>query len=123
VLVRTGPCKSALFVVRERKKGIVRIRELNGGIVVLTGSGGGTMTMTNLTLSVTDMTVCPGNGNGNCNGGGNGNGNGAAGTLGRFQIQSDSGFAHFRIGGTLNVGANQQVGVYHGTLNIEVLFN
>ena len=41
----------------------------------------------------------------------------------RMRITSQNGIAHFRIGGTLHVGANQLVGTYTGSFQVEVNFN
>ena len=109
-IVRTGTCHAAIFAVMGRKNLLVRIREVNGGVISLTGSAGGTMTVTNLTISVTDLQSAPGGGN-------------PAGTFGRYRITNDSGVGTFRIGGRLNVGANQTPGVYNGVLNMQVVFN
>jgi hypothetical protein len=109
-LIRTGPCEAAEFGLLGRKNWLVRIREQNGGSVLLTGPGGATMTMNSMTIGTTDLTPAPGGGN-------------PPGTFGRYRITSDSGFAYFRIGGTLHVAANQAIGQYDGTLNIQVLFN
>jgi hypothetical protein len=110
VVMRTGPCTAAEFAILGRKNWLVRIREQNGGTIVLTGPGGATMTVTNMTIDVTDMVNAPGGGN-------------PPGTFGRYRIVSDAGFATFRIGGRLNVNANQAFGDYTGTLSIQVLFN
>jgi hypothetical protein len=110
VNMRTGPCQAAEFAIMGRKNWIVRVREQNGGAVTLAGPGGATMIMNNMTINVTDMVNAPGGGN-------------PPGTFGRYRITSDDGFATFRIGGTLNVNANQAFGDYTGTLSIQVLFN
>lgn len=107
-LIHSGPCVAAMFDVREKKNGMVRIRNLSGSPIVLTGPGGATMNMT-MTHSVADMAATPGGG--------------PPGHLGRYRITSDSGMASFWIGGTLSVGATQRVGAYTGTFQIEVLFN
>jgi len=124
-LILGGGCQPAEFAIMGRKKWLVRIQSVGGNTILLTGPGGATMTVTALTRSTIDLGICTGNGNGNCNNGnGNGNSGGnSAGNFGKFQINSDSGMAGFRIGGTLNVAANQPAGVYNGTLNIEVIFN
>jgi spore coat protein U-like protein len=103
-------CQPARFAVHGRKNWKVRIREMSGGAIVLTGPGGATMTVTMLSLGTTDMTPSPGGGN-------------PPGSFGRQEIASDSGIAEFRIGGRLNIGANQAAGAYTGTMTIQVLFN
>ena len=108
-LVRTGPCVAAQFAVMGRKNWLVRIRNMTGTPVVLTGPGGATMNV-NLTHAVFDMVPAPG-------------GPSPPGHLGRYQIVSDGGFGTFFIGGTLNVGATQAAGLYTGTFTIQVLFN
>lgn len=109
-LVHTGACTPAEFTLMGRKNWLVRIREQNGGTLLLSGPGGATMTVTNLSINVSDMVTAPGGGN-------------PPGTFGRYRITSDGGTARFRIGGRLNVAANQAVGTYTGTLNIQVQFN
>ena len=39
-LVRTGPCEAAEFAIMGRKNDLARVRELNSGVVTLTGPGG-----------------------------------------------------------------------------------
>lgn len=109
-LIKTGACQPAEWAVMGRRNWIVRIREMNGGTVVLTGPGGATMTVDDLSIRVLDMSPV--------NGGGN-----PSGMMGRYRILEDSGIGRFRIGGTLHVGASQAPGVYDGTLVMQVLFN
>ena len=111
-IIRTGPCQGATFSVVGRKNWIVRIREMNSGVVTLTGPGGATMTMNALTIGVNaaEMTAI--------NGGGQ-----SAGLFGRWRIDNNTGISNFSIGGTLNVGVAQAFGVYHGTLVIQVQYN
>ena len=109
-IIHLGACQPASFAVQGRKNWRVRIRELSGGTIVLTGPGGATMTVTMLSLGTTDMTPDPGGGN-------------PPGSFGRQRITSDSGLAEFRIGGRLNIAANQAAGSYSGTMTIQVLFN
>jgi hypothetical protein len=109
-IVHLGVCQPARFAIMGRKNWLVRIREMNGGTIVLTGPGGATMTVSMLSLGTTDMTPAPGGG-------------GPPGSFGRQQIISDSGAAEFRIGGRLNIAANQMQGSYTGTMTIQVLFN
>ncbi len=109
-IIHLGACQPASFAVLGRKNWLVRIREMNGGTIVLTGPGGATMTVSMLSLGTTDMAPAPGGG-------------GPPGSFGRQQITSDSGAAEFRIGGRLNIAANQAQGTYTGTMTIQVLFN
>ena len=109
-IIHTGACKPARFAIMFKKHDKNRVREMNGGTIVLTGPGGATMTVTNLTIGgLTDMTQV-------------GTG-GPPGTFGRYNIDSDSGIASFNIGGRLNIGANQAAGSYSGTLTMNVLLN
>jgi hypothetical protein len=109
-IVHLGACQPASFAVMGRKNWLVRIRNMEAGTIVLTGPGGATMTVSMLSLGTTDMTPNPGGG-------------GPPGSFGRQQITSDSGAAEFRIGGRLNIAANQAQGAYVGTMTIQVLFN
>ena len=108
-LLHSGACQAAEFAVMGKKNWLVRIRNMSGSPIVLTGPAGATMNVT-LTHAVSDMTVVPG-------------GPSPPGHLGRYQITSNTGFAKFWIGGTLNVAANQRSGHYIGTFQIQVLFN
>jgi hypothetical protein len=108
-ILHLGGCQPASFAILGRKNWLVRIREMNGGTILLTGPGGATMTVSMLSLGTTDMTPSPGGG-------------GPPGSFGRQQITSDSGAAQFRIGGRLNIAANQAAGAYTGTMTIQVLF-
>lgn len=109
-VIHMGACQPARFAVQGRKNWLVRIREMSGGTIVLTGPGGATMTVTMLSLGTTDMAPAPGGGS-------------PPGSFGRQRITSDSGTAEFRIGGRLNIAANQMQGAYTGTMTIQVLFN
>jgi hypothetical protein len=109
-IIHMGACQPARFAVQGRKNWLVRIRELSGGTIVLTGPGGATMTVTMLSLGTTDMSPAPGGGS-------------PPGSFGRQRITSDSGAAEFRVGGRLNIAANQMQGAYTGTMTIQVLFN
>jgi spore coat protein U-like protein len=108
-IVHTGACEPATFSIMFKKHDKNRVREMNGGVITLVGPGGATMTVTNMTISVTDMTLV--------------STGGPPGTFGRYDIQSDSGIAQFRIGGRLNIPANRPAGVYSGTLTVNVILN
>ena len=107
-LIRTGACRGAMFVVMGRRNWRVRIRELSGGSVTLNGPAGATMQVTDLTFSRSGMH--------SVNGGNGWN-------LGRWEIDTPSGIAQFRLGGTLHVAAAQPAGVYTGTIVVQVQFN
>jgi spore coat protein U-like protein len=108
-ILHTGACRPARFSVMEKRHERIRIREMNSGTVVLTGPGGATMTITNLSIAVIDMTFQ--------------SGGGPSGSFGRYRIESDSGIAEFRVGGRLNIGANQAAGSYSGTLIMNAVLN
>ena len=109
-IIHMGACQPARFAVAGRKNWLIRIRNMEAGTIVLTGPGGATMTVSMLSLGTTDMTPAPGGGS-------------PPGSLGRHRITSDTGSAEFRIGGRLNIAANQAQGTYSGTMTIQVLFN
>jgi hypothetical protein len=110
-IVRSGPCQAATFSVVGRKNWIVRVRDMNNNLVTLNGPGGKTMTLTALTIGINnDMTPI--------NGGGQ-----SAGLLGRYRIDNDTGISNFYIGGTLNIPAALNPGVYQGTVVIQVQYN
>jgi hypothetical protein len=106
-LVHSGACTAATFAIRGKRNQRVRIRDL-GATVTLSGPGGATMTMDTITSSVTGMTAT---------------GNGQGWNFGNWLITDPSGNAGFSVGGTLHVAANQAVGVYNGTLTIQIQFN
>lgn len=106
-IVRAGTCRAARFDMFARRNWKVRLRQ-NTPTIVLTGPGGATMTVTNVTFSQVGLSPA---------------GNGGGWNLGRWNIDSADGFAHFFLGGRLNVGANQAPGVYNGTVLVEAVFN
>ena len=113
-LVRTGACQPAEFAFlrqgNNNSNAPVNIRQLNSGSILLTGPGGATMTVTNISIgTVTNLNPTTGVG--------------PAGTLGRYRFATAVPLATFKVGGRLNVGANQAGGAYTGTLIIEVTFN
>lgn len=109
-IARAGLCQPAELTGMGTRRMTVRIQIPT--TVTLTRVGGTqTMAVTGLTLDTTpDLTFLGGNGNGL--GGGNR----------RYQISPDSGIFTFRVGGTLNVGANQQGGVYNGSFVVTVQY-
>ena len=109
-IVRTGVCQPAEFTGMGTRRMTVRIQIPT--TVTLTRVGGPqTMTVTGLALDTTpDLTFLGGNGNGLNNGNR------------RYQIAPNSGIFTFRVGGTLNVGANQLGGVYNGSFVVTVQY-
>ena len=96
-IVRVGTCRPAEFSGMGVRR--MRVRITMPTTITLTRAGGGaTMTINNLVLDNTPDLVAIGNGNNR-----------------RWEIQPDDGIFDFRIGGTLNVGANQLGGTYNGT--------
>lgn len=108
-IVRTGTCQPAEFTGMGVRRMTLRISIPTS--VTLNGPAGRTMTVSNLTLDITpDLRFMGGNGNGL------GNGNR------RYEIQPTNSIFDFRVGGTLNVGANQSGGVYRGTFPVTVQY-
>lgn len=103
-ILRVGACQPAEFTGMGTKKMNVRIQLPN--TVTLTRAGGTqTMSITGLGLDTTPDLVFQ-------NGGGNP----------RYQIAPNSGIFTFRIGGRLNIGANQPSGVYNGSFVVTVQY-
>ena len=108
-LVLSGTCQAAVFDGYGSFLQVLRIQVANS--IQLTGSNGGSMQLNNFTLNTTpDLLYIGGNGNGV------GNGNR------RYAILRLSGLFNFRVGGTLNVGANQTPGAYTGTFDVTVRY-
>jgi hypothetical protein len=106
-LIRTGLCSAATFTLMEGNWSVL-IRETSGGTVTLTGPGAATMPVTDITFNTSDMSAISG---------------GSGWNLGRYLIDTPSGIADFRLGGTLHVAADQTPGVYDGTIVVEVQFD
>ncbi len=103
-ILHVGGCGYAEFGGQGVRR--MRVRIQLPATITLTGPGGTTMTATNLTLGLApDLTQLPG----------------APGNP-RYEIASNSGIFTFRVGGRLNVGANQASGVYTGTFNVTVQY-
>ena len=102
-IFRAGVCQPAEFTGMGTRKLIVRIQMPTS--VTLTRAGGTqTMAVTGLSLDTTpDLTFFGRNG---------------ANTS--YQIAPPSGIFTFRIGGTLNIAANQQSGIYNGSFAVTV---
>ena len=105
-LIRSGECQPAEFVGAGSVLQLVRVRiPPNARMTVSNGAGA--------TMRVDDMTV-------------NGNPDLLVVRLNqrtfRFLILHPSGIFYFRVGGTLNVGANQAVGTYTGTFDVDIQY-
>jgi hypothetical protein len=107
-LVRSGLCKAAHFSVNGKKNNRIKIRDTNGGTIVLTNATGSTMTVTNLQIAVSQMSGKQGAGGWD---------------FGSWQIDAAAGIADFWIGGTLNVATSQEPGTYVGLLNMQIQLN
>lgn len=103
-IVRVGTCRPAEFSGMGVRRMRVRIT-LPTTITLTRVGGGGTMTVNNLALDPTPDLVPIGNGNSR-----------------RWEIQPNDGIFDFRVGGTLNVGANQAGGTYDGTFVVTVQY-
>jgi hypothetical protein len=107
-LVRSGICKAAHFSVNGKRNKRIKIRENNGGTIVLTGPGGATMTVTDLSIGVLDMSGRQGAGGWD---------------FGSWNIDAANGIADFWVGGTLHVATSQAPGIYTGVINVQMQLN
>lgn len=108
-VVSGGGCGFAQFGGQGVRQLTVRIQI--PASATLTGPNGATMVASNFTLGTApDLTFIGGNGNGL------GNGNR------RYQINSSTGIFTLRLGGRLDVGANQSPGVYTGAFAVTVQY-
>jgi spore coat protein U-like protein len=108
-ILETGGCQFAQFAGMGTRRMTLRMQIPT--TVTLTGPGGATMVADTFTLGLSpDLTYIGGNGHGL------GNGNR------RYTINPNSGIFTFRIGGRLNVGANQASGVYTGSFSVTVQY-
>lgn len=102
-VVHSAECVPAEFGGSAEPNQRVRVRRPIGNTITLTGPGAD-MTVTNITING-DPTLIPVRSNPNWE---------------RFLIGSSDGTFIFRVGGTLNVNANQAPGVYTGTFDIRL---
>lgn len=108
-ILETGGCQFAEFAGMGTKRMTIRIQIPT--TVTLTGPGAATMVADTFTLGISpDLTYIGGVGNGI------GQGNK------RYSINSNTGIFTFRVGGRLNVGANQAPGIYNGTFTVTTLY-
>jgi hypothetical protein len=108
-LIRSGPCQAATFMGYGATNQIVRIR-FNGSTVTLSNGLGQTMTVTNRTADGTPaLNYLSGNVNSNGNV--------------RYRIVSADGVFDYRVGGQLNVSANQALGQYTGSFTVQLEYD
>lgn len=102
-VIHAAECQAATFGGSGATGQRVRIRRPIGRIITLTGPGAD-MTVTDITINGDpSLTATQSNPN-----------------FERFRINSADGTFIFRVGGTLNVGANQEPGIYTGTFDIRL---
>lgn len=107
-LVRTGPCKAALFTGSTNIGGGLRVMRPNGNKITLTGPSGATMQVNDFTFGGDGAsTVYTGNNGANHH----------------FDVHSADGAYSFYVGGRLVVGASQRPGVYTGTFEVRIIYN
>ncbi len=102
-VIHSAECTPATFGGSGPTGQRVRVRRPIGRTITLTGPGAD-MTVTNITING-NPTLTPTQSNPNWE---------------RFTIASADGTFFFRVGGTLNVNANQTPGVYTGTFDIRL---
>lgn len=101
-LVRTGPCRTAIFSGYAGFFSTIRID--SGPQLTLTGPGGATMIVDNIQYVGAGGFVLPlGNG--------------------QFLVIDGDGLYQISVGGRLNVGVNQPPGEYTGTITAELNYN
>lgn len=105
-LVHSGACQPAEFGGSGDFGRIVRIKKPSSNKITLTGPGA-PMDITNLVLDgAPGLTLIQ-----------------ATSGYSRYRIDAPSGIFTFRMGGTLNVAANQAPGVYTGTFQVDIQYN
>lgn len=105
-VIRSGECQPAEFVGAGAVNQRVRVRIPPGAQMTVSNGAGATMLINNMSLNGSpDLLVVRENPR----------------TF-RFRVQHPSGIFYFRIGGRLNVGANQAVGTYTGTFAVDIQY-
>lgn len=109
-LIRSGTCQAATFLGWGAPNQVIRMRFTSGTSITLSNGLGQTMTVTNRSVDgspgITHLS-------------GNVNSNGVI----RYRILSANGMFDFRVGGRLNVAANQALGHYVGTFTVELEYD
>ncbi len=103
-IIATGGCGFGQFAGQGTKKLTVRIQI--PATVTLTGPAGSTMLADTLTLGAAPDLVFLG----------------MTGGTPRYQISANNGIFTFRLGGRLNIAANQRPGQYSGTYSVTVQY-
>lgn len=106
-LVRTGPCRAAMFSGYAGFLSTIRVQRMPGNLIVLTGPGGASMVVDNLTY-VSDTTMIQ---------------LGSTQNYVQYYVLSGDGMYLFRVGGRLNVSPYQQPGEYSGTITVQLNYN
>lgn len=106
-LVRTGPCRAAIFSGYAGLLSTIRIERMPGNMLILTGPGGATMSVTNLTYT-SDTTMIE---------------VGSTPTHVQYYVIDLDGLYLVRVGGRLNVAAMQAPGVYNGNIVVQLNYN
>ncbi|MCL4671920.1 MAG: DUF4402 domain-containing protein [Sphingomonadaceae bacterium] len=105
-VIRSGVCQPAEFVGAGSVLQLVRVRIPPNARMTVTNATGATMRVDNMTVNGTpDLLVVRLNQRSF-----------------RFIILHPSGIFYFRVGGTLNVGANQAQGTYTGTFDVDIQY-
>lgn len=99
-LVRSGPCRAAIFSGYAQRWSFINVDGTDP--IVLTGPGGATMTIDPVIFA--DDTVMLQFGD-------------------AFLVLDDNGLFELRVGGVLNVGSNQPIGLYSGTITLNLGYN
>jgi hypothetical protein len=106
-LIRTSTCQAAQFWGLGSVDRIVNINRPNSPLTI--SNGAQTMNITNITIDTgTDLTYVSGNLSGN--------------GVVRYKIAAPGGLFGFRLGGTLNVAANQAPGLYTATFQVSIQY-
>ncbi|HEY6816639.1 MAG TPA: DUF4402 domain-containing protein [Croceibacterium sp.] len=106
-LVRTGPCKAAVFTGLTFIGGGLRVMRPSGNSITLTGPSGATMQVNAFTFGGFGTTAYTGNNGANHH----------------FDVTSVDGSYTFYVGGRLVVGPGQLPGVYTGTFDVRITYN
>lgn len=105
-VIRSGVCQPTEFVGAGSVNQRVRVRLPPQARMTVSNGAGSTMRVTDMTVNGTPDLIVVRESVRNF----------------RFRIVHPSGIFYFRVGGTLNVGANQPVGTYTGTFDVEIFY-